>query len=91
MKIYSNAFRKHDKECYDKWLSDVLKGEAKLNSDQLQPHEIAKGYINWPWIASTCEDDLLNNEIISLKTFHVLCIIKNINFVILFIAIRVLT
>lgn len=50
-----------------------LINEIKSKKSLLKSFNISK--------LSTCEDDLLNNEIISLKTFHVLCIIKNINFV----------
>ncbi len=50
-----------------------LINEIKSKKNLLKSYNISKLYI--------CEDDLLNNEIISLKTFHVLCLIKDINFV----------
>lgn len=44
----------------------------KQNKDKIREYKIKK--------ISSCEDDLINNECISLKTFHMLCICHDIDF-----------
>lgn len=41
---YSRAFSRHDSDRYDKYLGDVAKGEAKINTSVLYPHDIARMY-----------------------------------------------
>lgn len=45
MKIYRNAFLKHDKDGYEKYLSSVEKGEAKINASTLYPYDIVQNYL----------------------------------------------
>ena len=45
MKLYKNSFRKHALNDFENWLDEVSKGKKKINSQQLQPHELAKGYL----------------------------------------------
>lgn len=44
--IYSNAFKKHDEERYNKFLKDVKEGKSKINAGALFPYEIIHRY-NW--------------------------------------------
>jgi len=39
-KLYAKAFWKHDKDRYEQFVNRVMKGEVKLKSAQLYPHEI---------------------------------------------------
>ena len=43
---YSETFRAHDKERYEGYLQDVLKGNAKVNSSVLYPHDIYEKFID---------------------------------------------
>ncbi len=43
---YRKAFTKHDPKRYQEFLCRVTKGEAKMNTGVLHPHEIAKAYIS---------------------------------------------
>lgn len=45
MKLYKDAFKKHTPDIFENWLVEVSEGKKKINSQQLQPHEIAKGYL----------------------------------------------
>ena len=59
LKKYANAFKKHNQEGYENWLTKVISGEAKLNASQLQPHEIAGKYFgDWGYLQATTEDEL---------------------------------
>ena len=40
--IYSNAFLKHDTDRREKYLMDLVNGDAKINASVTYPHEIAK-------------------------------------------------
>jgi hypothetical protein len=40
------AFQKHTPEKFADWLNAVKEGKSKINAGQLQPHELAKHYIN---------------------------------------------
>lgn len=39
-KIYSRAFRRHDEQRYNDYLSSVQKGESKMNASAIFPHDI---------------------------------------------------
>ena len=43
-KMYSNAFRKHDGERYESYISAVNRGEAKINSSVLFPCDLYHAY-----------------------------------------------
>lgn len=45
MKLYKNAFKKHNIEGFMKWLHDVKNGKEHINAKQLYPHEIVKEYM----------------------------------------------
>lgn len=45
---YRKAFTKHDPKRYHEFLCKVTKGEAKMNTGVLHPHEIAKIYTSGP-------------------------------------------
>lgn len=49
---YKNAFLKHDEERRRKYLSDVLNGNAKINSKALFLYEIVSKYLNYDWWSS---------------------------------------
>lgn len=40
-KLYKDAFLRHDETRYNKFLESVLKGDAKINSSTLYPHELS--------------------------------------------------
>lgn len=44
MDNYKKAFKKHDAERYQAFLEKVIKGEAKMNTSVLMPHQIVGGY-----------------------------------------------
>ncbi len=46
MHIYKKAYAKHQPERFDKFLEDVTKGEAKMNTGTLHPHEIVGQYFS---------------------------------------------
>jgi hypothetical protein len=46
MNRLKKAFQKHTPEKFADWLNAVKEGKSKINAGQLQPHEIAKYYIN---------------------------------------------
>ena len=46
MHIYKKAYAKHTPQKFNKFLSDVTAGKAKMNTGTLQPHEIVSQYIN---------------------------------------------
>ena len=39
---YSSAFTRHDSDRYNKYIGDVAKGEAKVNTSVLYPHDVAR-------------------------------------------------
>lgn len=43
MSVYRKAFRKHDPEGMAKFVEKAVKGEVKVNSATLYPHEVLKG------------------------------------------------
>jgi hypothetical protein len=46
MNRLKKAFQKHTPEKFTDWLNAVKEGRSKINAGQLQPHELAKHYIN---------------------------------------------
>ena len=46
MNKLKKAFQKHTPEKFADWVNAVKEGKAKINAKQLQPHELAKHYIN---------------------------------------------
>ena len=52
---YKKAFNRHDKERYSEYLSSVKKGEKKMNTSVLMPHQIVGRYINCGRIDETIE------------------------------------
>jgi hypothetical protein len=46
MNRLKKAFQKHTPEKFADWLNAVKEGRSKINAGQLQPHELAKHYIN---------------------------------------------
>lgn len=55
MKVYRNAFLKHDKEGFEQFLTSVEKGEEKINADVLYPYDIVMPYINKQQMDRTLE------------------------------------
>lgn len=49
MLLYGNAFARHDPDGFKKYLSDVEKGEAKINAGALFPHDIVHAYMDGWW------------------------------------------
>lgn len=50
MKIYGDAFSKHDEERYNEFLNKVSTGEAKINASTLYPYDLVRKYwtgIGW--------------------------------------------
>lgn len=64
---YTNEFSEENKIKFE-YVDKIRANKALLKS-----HKIQK--------MSECESDLINERTISMKTFHVLCIIENIDFV----------
>jgi hypothetical protein len=47
MSLYRKAFIKHDKDGFEKYLSSVEKGEAKINASTLYPYDIVENYMGY--------------------------------------------
>lgn len=45
MAKYRKAFKRHDSERFEKFLSRVEKGEVKINADTLYPYDLVKKYL----------------------------------------------
>ena len=45
MKNYTKAFKKHDEDRYNEYISRVKKGEAKINAGTLYPYDIVHKYL----------------------------------------------
>jgi len=61
-KRYKKAFEMHDKERYQQFLDSVMRGEKKMNVSVLQPHEIAKPYINGTPYLRPNKDDTVESQ-----------------------------
>ncbi len=46
MKLYRNAFRRHDEQRFNQYVKDVLDGKQKMNAATLYPHEIISKMIS---------------------------------------------
>ena len=46
MNKYKNAFRKNDKERFNEYMQSVSKGEKKINSSQVYPHDLVRQYLS---------------------------------------------
>jgi Domain of unknown function (DUF2828) len=46
MNKYKDAFTKNDSDRFAKYLEDVEKGEKKINSSQVYPHDLVRQYLN---------------------------------------------
>ena len=55
--IYRDAFRRHDNERYDEYLSKVKSGEAKIHAGVLYPYDIVHAYGN-NWSIKPVDDTL---------------------------------
>ena len=56
MTLYKNAFKRHDPERLDEFLSKVEKGEEKINASTLYPYDIVRKYLGWFGIDSSAPD-----------------------------------
>ena len=45
MKIYRNAFQKHDEKRFEQYSNKAVKGEVKINSSALYPYDIIEQYM----------------------------------------------
>lgn len=72
-KRYLNAFNKHDKERYEKYLADVRSGKKEIKTTGILPHELIKYYIDNP--SAPCETIELQWQAIvdNIKQSGVLC------------------
>ena len=57
--IYKNAFLKNDEERYTEFISQVNKGEKKINASTLYPHDIVHNYTNGGYYQVGRVDDSL--------------------------------
>lgn len=46
MNKYKKAFKRNDAERFDEYMSSVLRGEKKINSSQVYPHDLVRQYLN---------------------------------------------
>jgi hypothetical protein len=53
--LHKQAFRKHEPERYQKYLEKLAKGEEKINSTGLQPHELVGAYLKNGALDATIE------------------------------------
>ncbi|HHW94594.1 MAG TPA: DUF2828 family protein [Mogibacterium sp.] len=51
---YRKAFMRNDREKYQKFLSKVEDGEAKLNADNVTPYEIVEKYLDFNYFYNGC-------------------------------------
>lgn len=62
---YSNIFRNHDQERYDKYVQDVNSGKERINSDTLYPGDIYHKYnpnpscYSWERESNKCDSDVI--------------------------------
>lgn len=47
MKIYQNAFGKHDPNGYQNYIAAVNSGEKKINASTLYPYDLVEQYLGW--------------------------------------------
>lgn len=57
MAKYRKAFKRHDGERFEEFLSRVEKGEVKINADTLYPYDLTKKYLNSYWDSDNSKED----------------------------------
>lgn len=62
MAKYRKAFKRHDAERFEKFLSRVEKGEVKINADTLYPYDLVKKYLTSFWISCSREDRVVEAQ-----------------------------
>lgn len=78
MKNYRKLFMKYDNKRFCEYLANVEKGEQKINSNQLYPHDIIKSYVNNKDIDIVLEEQwkVIKNKVHESKAFNnSLCIV----------------
>jgi hypothetical protein len=78
MKNYRKLFEKYDSDRFYKYLSSVQKGEKKINSSQLYPHDIINSYSTEKKVDIVLEEQWKNikNKVNETKAFHnSLCVV----------------
>jgi Domain of unknown function (DUF2828) len=56
------AFRKHDRQRFDKFLRDVRAGKTKINTDQIYPHQLIEKYKSNAICLPVVEDELIEAQ-----------------------------
>lgn len=62
MAKYRKAFKRHDSERFEKFLSRVEKGEVKINADTLYPYDLVKKYLTSCWDSCFREDRVVEAQ-----------------------------
>lgn len=62
MAKYRKAFKRHDSERFEKFLSRVEKGEVKINADTLYPYDLVKKYLTSCWGSRSREDRVVEAQ-----------------------------
>lgn len=62
MAKYRKAFKRHDSERFEKFLSRVEKGEVKINADILYPYDLVKKYLTSCWDSYSREDRVVEAQ-----------------------------
>ena len=62
MAKYRKAFKRHDSERFEKFLSRVEKGEVKINADTLYPYDLVKKYLTSCWDSCSREDRVVEAQ-----------------------------
>lgn len=62
MAKYRKAFKRHDSERFEKFLSRVEKGEVKINADTLYPYDLVKKYLTSCWNSCSREDRVVEAQ-----------------------------
>lgn len=62
MAKYRKAFKRHDSERFEKFLSRVEKGEVKINADTLYPYDLVKKYLTSCWDSYSREDRVVEAQ-----------------------------
>lgn len=62
MAKYRKAFKRHDSERFEKFLSRVEKGEVKINADTLYPYDLVKKYLTSCWGSCSREDRVVEAQ-----------------------------
>lgn len=62
MAKYRKAFKRHDSERFEKFLSRVEKGEVKINADTLYPYDLVKKYLTSCWGSCSRDDRVVEAQ-----------------------------